>query len=101
MKIENIPGFLLVFGAVFIVAIIIFKDIFKKEKSSKPFVKWIIVLILSLWQIVCWRALNGLGTSFGNSSKMANYEIIFIVVVVVWFIVQIVSYFKNRKKVGY
>ena len=96
MKMENIPGALFVFGAAIIVAIIIFTDIYKKKKVIKPYAKWLTVFLLSIWQVGCWRALNGFGTAFGNSSNMAAYEIIFIVVVVIWFVFQIVSYSKNK-----
>jgi hypothetical protein len=100
LKLENIPGFLFVFGAAIIVAIIIFTDIYKKKKTTKPFVKWAIVFLLSIWQVGCWRALNNFGTSFGNSSSMAFYEKIFIALVFIWFIFQIVSYLRNKKKIG-
>ena len=97
MKIENIPGVILVFGAAIIVAIIIFTDIYKKRKAIKPYAKWLTVFLLSIWQVGCWRGLNNFGTAFGNSSNMAVYEIIFIVSVVIWFIFQILSYLKNKK----
>lgn len=98
MKMENIPGFIFVYGAAIIVAIIIFTDILKKKKVLKPFAKWLTVFLLSVWQVGCWRALNNFGTAFGNSSSMAFYEIAFVSIVITWFVFQIMSYLKNKEK---
>ncbi|MCP3851391.1 MAG: hypothetical protein GY694_14275 [Gammaproteobacteria bacterium] len=100
MKIENISGLILVFGAALIVTAIIFIDIYKKKAVVKPFLKWLTVFILSVWQVGCWRALNGFGTAFGNNSNMAAYEILFIAIVSTWFVFQIVSYLKNKNKIS-
>ena len=75
---NNIPGFLFLFGAAITVAIIILIDIFKNSKSVKPYAKWLTVFLLSIWQVGCWRALNDFDTAFGNSSSIAVYEIVFI-----------------------
>jgi len=94
---NNITGFLFLFGAAIAVAIIILIDIFKKSKSVKPYAKWSTVFILSIWQVGCWRAMDDFGTAFGNSSSIAVYEIVFIAVVAIWFIVRITGHLKNRK----
>ena len=96
---ENIPGLVLVFGAAVIVAVIIFADLYKNKEVIKPYAKWLAVFVLSIWQVGCWRALNGFGTAFGNSSNMVVYEIIFVIIVSTWFVFQIVSYLKNKNKI--
>ncbi|MBC8211199.1 MAG: hypothetical protein H8E21_09020 [Gammaproteobacteria bacterium] len=96
MKLENIAGLFLFFAAAIIVAIIIVLDVVKHGKNYQPGFKWLTVVLLSIAQVGCWRAMNGLGSAFGNSSDMAIYEIIFIVPVCVWLIFQAVAYVKSR-----
>ena len=96
MKLENIVGFLLFSGAAIIVAIIILVDLVKHRKNYKPNFKWLTVMLLSIAQVGCWRAMSGLDSAFGNSAEMTIYEIIFIVPVCIWLLFQAVAYIKSR-----
>lgn len=97
MKMENILGFLFVFGAAIIVAVIIAGDVFRKKNSEKPWRIILAVVVLSSWQIASSRALAQFGTAFGNSSKMTNFEVGFISIVTAWLLFQLFKFLKNRK----
>ena len=95
---ENLYGIIFVFGAAIVVAIIIFADLYKRKIPVKPYAKWLTVFLLSIWQAGCWRALNGFDTAFGNSSKLAVYEIVFAAIVVAWFVYQILQHRKHTSE---
>ena len=99
MKAEDLLGFIFFFGAGIIATMIIMRDFFSRHKTAKPYFKWSVVVILSLWQVGCWRALSGFGSAFGNGTNMQVYEIGFIVVVCLWCVHQLV-YFIKSKKIG-
>ena len=94
---ENIPAFLLFFGAAILVIAILLSDVVGRKPSARPFLKWLTVFLLSAWQVGCWRALDNFGRAFGNSSDPAAYEVVFITLVVIWFVFQISGYLRRVK----
>jgi len=92
MKLENIPALVTTYGAAVIVAYIILKDILRRKPSVKPFLKWFIVLLLSLWQVGCWVAIDRFGAAFGNHSRMTEFAIVLAVIVLCWLLYDLWKY---------
>ena len=90
--------FLWVFGAGIIVCGIICVDLFGKKKLIKPYVKWAIVIFLSIWQVGCWTWLDEFDGRFGNSPAWEAQIFIFSTIVIVWFVFQLMAYVRIRAK---
>jgi hypothetical protein len=93
---ENIPGLIFVFGAAFIVGVIILHDICTKEQVGRSYAKWVTVFLLSTWQVGCWHTLNSFSRSFGTRSGMEHYTTIFVSVVAIWFFLKIIGCYRGK-----
>lgn len=91
---EDLVAFLFVFGAAIIVTIVVITDFLKKKRNSRPYLKWGMIAVLSLWQVGCWRALSSFDAAFGNNTDMKWFEFGFIALVCIWIASQ---FAKNHK----
>ena len=96
---EAIIRYLWVFGAATIVSVIIFIDIIRRKKSAKPYIKWITVILLSIWQVSCWQWLDTFDGRFGNSAAREGETVIFATIVIAWLLSRLIDYIRTRTRV--
>jgi bacteriorhodopsin len=84
-------------GGAFIVAVIIIKSLFAKNSSSRPYLKWFIVIFLSLIQVSCWGMMDNFNSSFGSGGRYLIYNWLVISITVFWLIYQVIVYFIQKR----
>lgn len=95
---EDLLGFFLFYGAAIIVIAIIVIDLLSRTKNTRSFIQWTIVILLSIWQVGCWRGMSNFNGAFGNTRDMPVYEIAFVVITVVWLLFRITMYLIRRRE---
>ncbi len=54
-NIQEFLGFLMIYGAAIIVIAILLNDVIRRKPAVRPFLKWLTVILLSVWQVGCMR----------------------------------------------
>ncbi len=93
---SSVLSFFLIYGLSIIVAIIIALDFFKKAKLTKPNLKWVVVILLSLAQFWVWQAIDSFDVAFGNSASFEIEMIVFSTIIVGWFLMKLSRYYQSK-----
>lgn len=97
---EELLGALMIFllygGAALVVAVIIIRS-FKKDGNKKPFMKWLVVVVLSVMQVSCWNAMDGFNSTFGAGGQFGGVIFVFLFVTVLWLCYQVISYSLRKR----
>ncbi len=94
---DDFIRFVFVFGAAIIVVTLVLMDFFEVRAKKRPYIKWIIITLLSLWQASCWRGLSNFDSAFGNSTDLKWYEIGFIALICIWIVFKFLRYVRVKK----
>ena len=89
--------FFLAGGGALVVAVIIVLSFFRKSKSKAQYVKWSVVVVLSLGQAGCWKAMSNFDAAFGVHDGN-NMVIIFLSIVSIWLIYQVALHLIRRRQ---
>ena len=94
MEIAYLIMFFLMGGGAILVGIIMFAGIFNRKHVVKPYGKWTIVVLLSIIQESCWGIGSSFNGAFGNHGEIIDIQLLFALIVIVWFGFQFYSHFK-------
>ncbi|NKB34308.1 MAG: hypothetical protein GKR91_14550 [Pseudomonadales bacterium] len=92
----ELVSFMIVSGLAVIVSVIVIIDVFKKNRTAKPFLKWALVALLTLAQLWWWQAIDNFDGAFGNSPAWEAEIFVFSSIVVIWFAFQIVGFLRTK-----
>ncbi len=91
--------FFLAGGGALAVAVIIAISFFRPNMDNPQYMKWGTVVVLSLGQAGCWKAMNNFNAAFGVHEG-DNMILTFLVAVAIWLVYQVTLKFIASKKRG-
>jgi uncharacterized membrane-anchored protein len=102
---EELLGVLMIFlfygGGALLVAVIIIRSFFEKDRGDKkPFLKWLVVIVLSVMQVSCWNAMDGFNSAFGAGGKYGDVIFVFLFVTVLWLCYQVIAFSVRKPASG-
>ena len=100
---KNLVPMIVMHGAAVVVSIVALVDLIRGTRSAladlwAKVLKWLVVALLSLWQVACWHAEASFDGAFGASPGGWYYKLGFIILLLVWIVHQVVIHLMKRRK---
>jgi hypothetical protein len=95
---EGLVVIVLVFGAGVLVAALVARDLWNFPLRCASVWRWFLIVLLSIYQVGCWRMMADFGAAFGNSNQLQPVELSFYALLLFWLVVQLVCQYVNRRR---